>query len=133
VLKKWLMPFSYGLTVIGLFVLMAVNTTLVGAYAASLAIGIGFGLTHPYIMSHVMAITPPKLIPVSMSLFAGGMNLGMFVAPFVLNALSGLLGGGIGNTLLVSIAFASVSTVIAVFLFPLAKQPKAGAQPPDAA
>jgi hypothetical protein len=118
-LGNWIVPVGFAVAAIGLFVLMAVHTTIIGAYVAAFLIGISLNLTNPFIMSHIMGLTPPRLIPVSMSLSTVGMNLGFFMTPYVLSLLGRFMGGGFGDTFLVGVLFASISTVAAVVLFPV--------------
>jgi len=120
--KNWLVPVGYGVAAVGLFILMTVNTTIWGAYIASLLIGFGLNLTNPFIMSYVMSITPPKLIPVSMSLSAGGMNLSFFAAPYVLSFVGRFMSGDFGNNFLIALMIAVLSTIASIILFPYAKK-----------
>ena len=95
---------------------------LFGVYFAALMLGLGMSLTMPYIMGHIMLITPPRYRTFAMSLVNGGMSIGMFLAPFVLSYLSGLLGGGISNALLVAAIACGTCAFVSLFLFSLAKQ-----------
>jgi hypothetical protein len=116
---NWIVPIGYGVAAIGLFIIMTFHTTITGAYVASALIGISLNLTNPFIMSHIMKITPLRLIPVSMALSTVGMNLGFFTTPYLLTFLRGFMSGGFSDTFLISVMFASASTVAAVVLFPI--------------
>jgi MFS family permease len=125
-LGNWIVPIGFAVATIGLFVMMTVHTTIMGAYVASTLIGISLNLTNPFIMSHIMKLTPPRLIPVSMSLSTVGMNLGFFLTPYVLSLLGRFMGGGFGDTFLMGVIFASISTVAAVVLFPISMRRREG-------
>jgi predicted MFS family arabinose efflux permease len=115
--KKALILVAYALVALGLFFMMTFTTTLFGAFAGALIMGWGFNLANPYTMGFIMRITPPRLAPVGISFLMAGVNLGMFFAIFVLNFLSGLLGGGINNVLLVCTAGMAACTMAAFFVY----------------
>jgi len=117
-LKVWNMPFSYLMPAIGLCVLILASTTIVGAYIAAVFVGFTFCMIIPYNTGYIIKITPPRLIPLSVAIFSGGMNLGMFVAPFVLSNISPLFGGGINGVFLLGIVLALICSIAAIFLFP---------------
>jgi len=121
-LKDWSMPVCCLISSLG-FVLMIIFTrTPAGAYAAALLLGFAFSTIIPYNTGYLIAITPPRLIPLSVALFSGSMNLGMFVSPFVLNGLSPIFGGGMNGILLAGIVLAFMCSVASVFLFPLSRR-----------
>jgi MFS family permease len=115
--KKALIVVSFGLVVAALFCMMNFTTTLFGAFAAALLLGWGFNMMNPYIMGFIMQITPPRLAPVGISILMAGANVGMFIAIYVLNFLSGLLGGGLKNVLLICTIGMAACTVAAFFVY----------------
>jgi hypothetical protein len=115
--KKLLIVVSFGLVTLALFCMMTFTTTLFGAFAAALLLGWGFNMMNPYIMGFIMQITPPRLAPVGISFLMAGANVGMFVAIYVLNFLSGLLGGGLKNVLLICTVGMALCTVVAFFVY----------------
>jgi MFS family permease len=115
--KKALIVVSFGLVVAALFCMMTFTTTLFGAFAAALLLGWGFNMMNPYIMGFIMQITPPRLAPVGISILMAGANVGMFIAIYVLNFLSGLLGGGLKNVLLICTVGMAACTVAAFFVY----------------
>jgi MFS family permease len=125
--KKALIVVSFGLVTLALFSMMTFTTTLFGAFSAAVLLGWGFNMMNPFIMGFIMQITPPRLAPVGISLLMAGANMGMFVSLYVLNFLSGLLGGGLKNVLLVCTVGMAICTVIAGFVY-RAKKPAAAEQ-----
>jgi MFS family permease len=115
--KKMLIVVSFSLVTLALFCMMTFTTSLFGAFAAALLLGWGFNMMNPYIMGFIMQITPPRLVPIGISLLMAGANMGMFVAIYVLNFLSGLLGGGLKNVLLICTVGMAACTVIAFFVY----------------
>jgi MFS family permease len=115
--KKALILVSFSLVTLALFCMMTFTTTLFGAFAAALLLGWGFNMMNPYIMGFIMQITPPRLVPVGISFYMAGINIGMFIAIYVLNFLSGLLGGGLKNVLLVCTVGMALCTVAAFFIY----------------
>jgi MFS family permease len=115
--KKALIVVSFSLVVLALFCMMTFTTTLFGAFAAALFMGWGFNMMNPYIMGFIMQITPPRLAPVGISFLMAGANMGMFVAIYVLNFLSDLMGGGLKNVLLICTVGMAACTVVAFFVY----------------
>jgi hypothetical protein len=66
-----------------------------------------------------MALTPSKLIPISMSLFMGCLNMSMFLTPYIFNAIGGVLGGGIVGAFRAAAILTPLCAVAAVFMFAL--------------
>jgi MFS family permease len=132
--KKLLIVVSFSLVTLALFCMMTFTTTLFGAFAAALFLGWGFNMMNPYIMGFIMQITPPRLIPVGISFLMAGANVGMFIAIYVLNFLSGLLGGGLKNVLLICTVGMAACTVAAFFVYRTKDAPaQAASQPADSA
>jgi MFS family permease len=115
--KKLLIVVSFGLVTLALFCMMSFTATIFGAFAAALLLGWGFNMMNPYIMGFIMQITPPRLAPVGISFLMAGANVGMFIAIYVLNFLSGLLGGGLKNVLLICTVGMALCTVAAFFVY----------------
>jgi MFS family permease len=131
--KKLLILVSFSLVTLALFCMMTFTTTLFGAFAAALLLGWGFNMMNPYITGFIMQITPPRLAPVGISFLMAGANVGMFIAIYVLNFLSGLLGGGMKNVLLICTVGMAACTVVAFFVYRTKDIPaQAGAQPESA-
>jgi MFS family permease len=124
ILKSWIVFAGYAMVTAGYVVLVTVNTTIVGVFITAALIGSGFSLSSPYITSRVMAITPPKLIPIAMSIMAACFNISMFIGPFVLAFLSAPLGGGIDNSLIVAIIGCTICSIFTIFLFAIKKNTK---------
>jgi MFS family permease len=115
--KKTFIVVCFALMTVGLFCMMTFTTTLFGAFAAALLAGWGFNLMNPYTMGFIMQITPPRLAPMGLSIFMVGANVGSFVVIYVLNFLSGLLGGGLKNVLLICTVGMAACTVAAFFVY----------------
>jgi MFS family permease len=121
--KKMLIIVSFSLVALSLFIMMAITTSLAGVFIAAILLGWGFNMMNPYIMGFIIQTTPPKLIPVGISLLMVGANVGMTVAIYVLNFASSLLGGGLKNVLLVCGVGMAICTVFAGFIYRLPKAP----------
>ncbi|MDR1654612.1 MAG: MFS transporter [Treponema sp.] len=117
IFKKALIVAAFSLIALALFCMMTFTTTLFGAFAAAALLGWGFNIMNPYAMGFIMGITPPRLAPVGISFFMAGMNMGMFIAIYMLNFLSDLLGGGIKNVLLICTVGMAACTVAAFFVY----------------
>lgn len=127
--KKMIIIVSFAMVALGLFAMMAITTSLAGAFIAAILIGWGFNMINPYTMGYIIQVTPQKLIPVGISLFVAGSNVGMAIAIIILNFFSGLIGGGLKNILLICAVGMAMCTVFAAFVY---KQPRAlavGAEP----
>jgi MFS family permease len=122
IFKKMLSIVSFSLMAVGLFAMMMITTHLAGVYLAAILLGWGLNTINPNIMGFIIQNTPPKLIPVGISLLIAGANVGMTIAIYVLNFLSGLIGGGLRNVLLVCAVGMAICTVFAGFIY---RQPKA--------
>jgi MFS family permease len=134
IFKKMLVVVAFGLVTLALFCMMTFTNTLFGAFAAALLLGWGFNMMNPWIMAFIMQITPPRLAPVGISFLMAGANLGMFGAIYVLNFLSGLMGGGLKNVLLICTVGMAACTVVASFVYRVKDTPaQAASQPADGA
>jgi MFS family permease len=119
VFKKWVVFTGYALAAVGLFIVVFVHTSLFGAYFGACLMGFGANMANPYLMGQLINVTPPRLVPVAMSLLAGGVNLGMFLTMDILGFLSRFAGGGLRGVLLIAAIGASVCTVLSIFMFAL--------------
>jgi len=128
-LKNWIAAIGYALAGVGLFFIMTFQDNIFLIYAGAGLCGYGFNVAMPFVMGQLMAITPPRLIPVVMSLNMGFMNLGMTFAPNIFGALGGMIDGFIATQLFIAIFFVAAAVVIAVLLFVVMK-PKAPEGPP---
>ena len=117
VFRKWIVFAGYALTAVGLFMLVFIHASLIGVYAGACLMGFGFNMANPYLVSRLIGITPPRLIPIAVSLQMGGANLGMFFAMDILGFLSRFAGGGMKGLFTVSAAGASICAVASIFLF----------------
>jgi MFS family permease len=120
IFKKFLGVVCFILIALGLFIMMTFTTNLAGIYIGALFVGCGYGLISPFAMGFIMRITPPRLMPVGISLYNVGMNIGFFAAIYTLNFLATLAGGGsysLHNVLLVATIGMIACTVASVFVF----------------
>jgi predicted MFS family arabinose efflux permease len=117
VFKKLLIVVAYGIVILALFCMMTFTSTLFGAFAAAFFLGWSFSIINSGTVAFIVRISPPRLAPVGISIFQAGLNLGISVAIYALNFLSGFLGGGLNNILFVCTAGMAVCTVAAFFVF----------------
>jgi len=115
--KKWIAFTGYALTAIGLFIIAFVTPSLASVYAGTCLMGFGFSMANPYLMGQIINVTPPRLVPVAISLLAGGVNLGMFLTMDILGFLGRFVGGGLKGVLVVAAIGASICTVVSIFMF----------------
>jgi MFS family permease len=115
-LKKYIGTVGIALLMIGIFAMMQLNTTLAGAFIAAVLVGLGHSLAYVFIMAKIMENTPKKMVPVSISLSMGGVNIVVFVSLYILNFVGGLFGGGLYNNLLAGCLFGVIATIMSVFL-----------------
>jgi MFS family permease len=115
--KKMLIVVSYGIVVLALFCMMTFTSTLFGAFAAALLLGWGFAIINPCSVAFIVGISPPRLTAMGISIFIAGLNLGVSISIYVLNFLSGFLGGGLRNVLLICTVGMAACTVAAFFVF----------------
>jgi predicted MFS family arabinose efflux permease len=130
--KKRLIVVSYGIVVLALFCMMTFTSTLFGAFTAALLLGWGFSIINPCSVAFIMGISPPRLAPVGISIFIAGLNLGVSVSIYVLSFLSGFLGGGLKNVLLICAVGMAACTVAAFFVFKTKDVPAQAGQAAEA-
>lgn len=118
IFKRYISPVGHGLFAIGLLCMMHANNIYV-VYLCAVLISFGFNLANPFTTSYLMCITPKKLVPIAMSLLIGSLQLGMFFSVQILSFLSGLLGGGIMNTLTVGVIGGVICCVVSFFAYSL--------------
>jgi MFS family permease len=115
--KKLLIVASYGIVVLALFCMMSFTSTLFGAFSAALLLGWGFSIINSCSVAFIAEISPPRLAPVGISIFIAGLNLGVSISIYVLSFLSGFLGGGLKNVLLICTVGMAACTVAAFLVF----------------
>jgi len=123
-LKKKIVPFAYALASIGFVSMLSITTSLAGIWIGAILLVLSMNLANPYIVSQIMSLPPPKLMPVALSLYMGCLNLSMFLAPYILRGLGGLLGGGVAGSLRVAAIATPCCVVAGLFLFTFSKTPK---------
>jgi MFS family permease len=117
IFKKTLVVAAFGFIALALLCMMTFTTTLFGVFTAAVLLGWGFNIMNPYAMGFIIGITPSRLAPIGISFFMAGMNMGMFIAIYVRNFLSGLLGGGLKNVLFICAVGMAACTVAAFFVY----------------
>lgn len=116
-LENWVATTGYIIFTIGLAVMTCITGTLAGAMFGAVMIGVGFDMILPYVVSAAMAETLPRYIPVTMTILMGGVNLFMYLAPYIYRFFGSFFGGGVHGALLFALITAAVLTVISVFLY----------------
>lgn len=120
ILGKWMIPTGYMLVGAGLGVMICMRS-LTGAYMCACIIGLGTSLAHATLFAQASRFVPVQLVPVAMSFTWGVANTGSSSAVFVLNFISGLLGGGVENNLLAGVISAGAATIAAIYMYVLRK------------
>lgn len=115
--RKWLPIVGYALLIVGLLLMNLVTTSILIVYIAVVLMGWAFSLINNYLVAYGTIIAPAKLAPIAASLIVGGMNIGIFVAAYILEPLGRLFGGGIRGQMNAGIALMVVNIAIGVYLF----------------
>jgi len=83
-LKKWIVIFGFVVAGLGIFLIAFFQTPVIGLYLGGACVGLGFNLAMPYAAATLMTITPGRWVPITFSIYMGGANLAMFLAPYIL-------------------------------------------------
>ena len=119
-LKKWTVPFAMGLTAIGLYLPLVMTTNILGIYICGLCGGFSISAANPYIISHLAEIVPANLYSKAMSIYSGFMNVGMFIAIYVIAFLTKLVCGDAGDVhykFVVGCAGALICTILSIPIY----------------
>jgi len=116
-IRKWIVPLSYTFAIFGFISMLIFTKTIAGIWSAAFLLSLGMNLAGPYIISWVMSMTPTRLAPVSISVYMGCMNLGMFLAPYILSFTGSFLGGGITGALRTATILMPICVVASLFIF----------------
>lgn len=85
VLKKLTVPVMVGFATIGLTLCLILTTNIMGAYIGGLLCGFSMSGAAPYVIMFMQQITDsPAQYGKAMSIWSGFMNIGMFIAVYVL-------------------------------------------------
>lgn len=123
ILKRFVATVGYALLAGCILLLVLSTTSILAVYIAAFLGGFGFNLATPYVISKIMEATPPRLVPVSMSLAQGSLNLFSFASVMILSAVGVIFGGGLIGRLLSGVLFGVVAAVVTFILFVLVKSP----------
>jgi len=130
ILKTWIVPVGYAVGAVGFWMIMTMQDSIALIYVGAGLAGLGFNVAMPYVMGKMMALTPPRWIPVAMSLNMGAMNLCFTFAPNVLAALGGLHSPYYSSQILVGIILVAIGIVISIFLLVIWKDKAPEGPPP---
>lgn len=117
----WVATVGYVIFTMGLVFMTCVTGTLAGAMLGAAMIGLGFNMILPYVVGAAMEETSARYIPITMTVLMGGVNLFMYLAPYIYQFFGNFLGGGVHGSLLFALLCAAGLTVISVFLYALKK------------
>lgn len=117
VLKRWTATAGFVVAMAGLFSMMILTNSLLGIYLCAFCIGIGLNLITPFGVSNIMAACPQYIISLAMSVFTGVNFLGVFAAPYILNGVGNILGGGIQGMLITGVIACAIGGAVSVILF----------------
>lgn len=116
-LKKWVPIFGFTAVTLALFILLRFPVHIAFVYASALIIGIGFNLVNPFIMSTLMSLAPPRLIPLTMSLFMGSINIMIFSSPHILAFVGRFFAPGLYGQFVVGVISMLVCVIAGIFIF----------------
>ena len=121
--KNLTAPIGYAICASGLACLVFANTSIIGIFVGSCLCGFGLTFAMPFVVGQVMAITPPRWIPVAVSINMGGMNMAMTFNPNIMGGASKLLNGTIESQLLLGTGLLVFCVLCAIILFVIWKTP----------
>jgi MFS family permease len=121
--KRLTAPIGYTICAAGLACLVFANTSIFGIFVGACLCGFGLNFAMPYVLGQVMAITPPRWIPVAISINMGGMNMAMTFNPNIMGGASRMLDGTIESQFLIGSALVAVGVLCATVLCVLWKNP----------
>lgn len=122
-LGRMVTPIGYAVGAAGLAVCFLFPSNILYIYIGAGMCGLGFNIAMPYVMGQMMAITPPRWIPVAMSINMGAMNLAMSFVPNIFGFLGSLADGTIASQIMIGASLVVVGVVCSVFLFVFWKTP----------
>ncbi|MDR2957323.1 MAG: hypothetical protein LBU61_03960, partial [Coriobacteriales bacterium] len=99
--KNWIAPVGYLIGALGLFVMVFFKMSIILVLVGASLCGLGFNIAMPYVMGHIMALTPIRWIPVAMSINMGIMNLCFTFVPNIMGFLGGFIDDSIASQILV--------------------------------
>lgn len=114
--KKWLPLAGCAGTLIGVAAMAMAQPSMLGVGAAAVLAGIGHNLGTSSIMALIMKETPSRLVPLSVAISMGAVNISVYVSTFARNLVGGLLGGGLRNDIMAGMIFGVAAVVIAAFV-----------------
>jgi MFS family permease len=118
--KKWTVPITMGMAALGLFLCLALHTTIWGAYIGGALCGFSMSAAGPYIIMELGRIAPGPMYSKAMSIYSGFMNAGMCVAIYVINIITGLICGDssdIHTKFVVGCVLALITAVTAIPIY----------------
>ena len=116
-------PIGYAICAAGLACLVFANTSIIGIFVGACLCGFGLNFAMPFVVGQVMAITPPRWIPVAVSINMGGMNMMMTFNPNIMGGASRLLNGTIESQILIGSVLVAVGVLCAIVLCVFWKNP----------
>jgi MFS family permease len=117
ILRRFVATVGYVFLTGGVALLALFTSSMASVYVAAFCIGIGSSLPTPFLLSKLMEATPSRLVPISMSLAQGCVNLFGFASVMILSFLGSFFGGGLGGRLWVGVIFGAAVIVLSLFLF----------------
>ncbi|AEB07565.1 major facilitator superfamily MFS_1 [Coriobacterium glomerans PW2] len=108
-LREVLFPLGFGLTTLG-FLAVATAPDLAFLIVAVLVVGVGFGLAVPYVYTWLDQVAPQESINFATTVILVLVNLGCFVSPMLISAISSFIGirGPRAEMLISVVAFAAM-------------------------
>jgi len=121
--KNLTVPIGYAVCAVGLACLAFANTSIIGIFVGACLCGFGLTAAIPFVLGHLMVITPPRWIPVALSINIGGMNMAMTFNPNIMGGASQLLNGTIESQFLIGTVLVAIGVLCAIVLLVLWKNP----------
>lgn len=117
--KTMNVPIMMALTCIGML-LCVITPSIPGVVVGGFLCGFAMSGCNPYIMMLFGQVCPPSQLTQAMSIFSGCMNVGMFVALYVLNGLSSIIFGAdytLDKKFLLATIMCAVCAVTGIFIY----------------
>ncbi len=117
--KTMNVPIMMALTFVGM-ILCVIAPSIPGVIIGGFLCGFAMNGCNPYIMMMFGQLCPPSQLTQAMSVFSGCMNVGMFIALYVLNGLSSLIFGAdytLDKKFLLASIMCAVCALTGIFIY----------------
>lgn len=115
--KRWIATCGFIFMIIGFVAMRFVTGSLLGIFATAILVGLGSNLANPFIMSKIMANSPPRLVSLVISISSAVINMALFALPYIHSVVGPMLGGGIAGVVMATMVILCVALILSVVVF----------------